>query len=303
MNIPKISLLAFIFIEILFSAAACSRIKATSTPSPAPLPPLEPGEHNRTVKVKDQTRSYVVYVPSGLDFLQPAPLVVAVHGAGSSSARLQSMTGFNTLADANGFLAAYPQGSGGDNTWNAGGCCRRSQAMNIDDVAFIREMISDLRTVANIDPKRIYATGHSNGAMFVYRLACEMSDTFAAAAPVSGMLFFNPCNPGQPVSVMHVHGLADPLVPYTGGAPAAFPSMSYPSVEQGIAAWVKLDGCTSEEQVEKDGIVTHTTYKTCQAGAAVEIYTLDGLGHVWPQPEVWPTSEMIWEFFVSHPKQ
>ena len=112
--------------------------------------------------------------------------------------------------------------------------------------------------------------------MFVYRLACEMSDTFAAVAPVAGPLFYSPCKPKEPVSVMHVHGLADPAVPYAGG-PSGYPSMVFPSVAESIAAWVKLDGCTGDAQVEEQGIVTHTAYASCKAGTAVELYAIDGI--------------------------
>ena len=143
--------------------------------------------------------------------------------------------------------------------------------------------------------------------MFSYRLGCEMSDTFAAIAPVAGWLLTNPCQPQQPVSVVHVHGLNDN---YAGGI---FPMMVngvntdivYPPVEQGIATWVQLDGCTGAAQVEKQGVVTHTVNSSCRAGTAVELYAIEGWPHLWPEPNVFPTfsSPMIWAFFAAHPKQ
>ena len=176
--------------------------------------------------VKDQSRSYLLYVPPSLDSSQPVPVVFGFHGYTGTGPGFRDGTGFNAIADANGFLVVYPQGEGGDRSWNAGGCCAGARAADLEDVAFIRQIISDLKTIANMDPKRIYATGHSNGAMFVYRLACEMSDTFAAIAPVAGPLFYSPCKPKEPVSVMHVHGLADPAVPYAGGPYPGTPAWS-----------------------------------------------------------------------------
>jgi polyhydroxybutyrate depolymerase len=271
----------------------------TSRYTPTPMPTLAPGSYERMLTTESQPRLYLLYVPPGLDSSQPVPVVMAFHGYSSNGLRFRDVTGFNTLADANSFLVVYPEGEGGDHSWNAGGCCAGARAVDLDDVAFVRQVVADLKTVANIDSRRIYAMGHSNGAMFVYRLACEMSDTFAAVAPVAGPLFYSPCNPAQPVSVIHVHGLADTSVPYAGGQ---FSGMAFPSAEESIAAWVKLDGCSGEAQVGKQGIVTHTSYATCQVGSAVELYAIDGLGHTWPQPEVWPASDTIWEFFAAHPK-
>jgi len=297
MKNPKIYLLFILVIAMLLDTTACSRTAATSTP----MPTLAPGGYERTLTVKEQTRSYLLYVPSGLDTSQPVPVVFGFHGYGGTGPGFQHVTGLSVIADANGFLVVYPEGEGSDHSWNAGGCCAGASMAALDDVAFVRQIISDLKTIVYMDLKRIYATGHSNGSMFVYRLACDMSDTFAAIAPVAGPLFYSPCKPERPVSVMHVHGLADLAVPYAGG-PSGYPGLVFPSADESIAAWVKLDGCTGAAQVDEQGIVTHTTYASCKDNTAVELYAIDGLDHTWPQPEVWPASDTIWEFFAAHPK-
>jgi polyhydroxybutyrate depolymerase len=291
-----LTLLAF----VLINTTACNQ--AVGTPTQTAMPALAPGSYQRTLVVKGLSRTYLLHVPPGLDNRLPVPVVLAFHGFGGNGLGFQDWTGFNDVADQNGFLVVYPEGEGGDNSWNAGGCCGGAMMRDVDDTAFIRQMLADLGTIVLLDPRRIYATGHSNGAMFVYRLACEMSDTFAAIAPVSGPLFYGPCQPGQPVSVMHVHGLADLVVPYAGSRPTNMPDLVFPPVQQGITAWVQLDGCTGAAQVEKQGMVTHTSYASCRAGSAVELYTIDGLDHMWAQPDVWPTTETIWEFFAAHPK-
>jgi polyhydroxybutyrate depolymerase len=298
MKNARICLLILIAIAMLLGAAACSRAAATSTP----MPTLQPGGYERTLTVKGQSRSYLLYVPPNLDNAQPIPVVFGFHGYTGTGPGFRDVTGFNVIAEANGFLAVYPEGEGGDRSWNAGGCCAGAQVTDLEDVAFIRQIISDLKAIVNVDPKRIFATGHSNGAMFVYRLACEMSDTFAAIAPVAGPLFYSPCKPKQPVSVIHVHGLADTSVPYAGGSYPGRPSMVFPSAEESIAAWVELDGCSGEARVNEQGIVMHTAYASCKDNTAVELYAIEGLAHTWPQPEVWPASQAIWEFFAAHPK-
>jgi len=298
MKNPKLYLLLFLALAGLTGITACRQTAATRTP----LPTLQPGSYERTLTVKGMARSYLLYVPPNLDNSQPVPVVMGFHGYTSNGASFRDGTGFNAIADANDFLVVYPEGEGGDHSWNAGGCCAGAKGADLEDVAFVRQIVSDLKTIVDVDPKRIYATGHSNGAMFSYRLACEMSDTFAAVAPVAGPLFYSPCKPKQPVSVIHVHGLVDPVVPFSGGPYPGYPSMVFPSVDASIAAWVKLDGCTGQVKVEEQGIVTHTAYASCKKGTVVELYAIDGLVHVWPQPDVWLASDTIWEFFAAHPK-
>ena len=124
------------------------------------------------------------------------------------------MSGFNGVADQNGFVVVYPNGTGrwsGDIlfTWNGGNCCGSAQEKNVDDVGFMRAIVTDLQTQFKIDPKRIYATDMSNGGILAQRLGCEAADLFAAIAPVAGTLNFTPCTPSRSVSVIEFHGTAD----------------------------------------------------------------------------------------------
>lgn len=298
-------LLTLIAIILLISTVACGQAAAKPTATPAAT--LQPGDTTRTLTVGGLERTYILHIPPGLGSLRSAPVVFVFHGLNDFATSIQAMTGFNDIADKNGFLVVYPYGSGPSQapSWNAGGCCGYAVENNMDEKEFVRQMLSDLGTIIRVDPKRIYATGYDNGAMLVYRLACEMSNTFAAIAPVSGWLLTDPCQPQQPVSVVHVHGLDDK---YTGGAGAIIygekPNLVVPSVEQGIATWAQLDGCKGVAQVEKQGTVTHTIYASCQAGTAVELYAIKGWGHAWPPPLALPTisSPMIWNFFKAHPK-
>ena len=72
----------------------------------------------------------------------------------------------------------------GDNAWNAGYCCDGAEKDKIDDVQFARDMIKWLEANTCVDPKRIYASGGSNGGGMSYRLACDAADVIAAVAPV-----------------------------------------------------------------------------------------------------------------------
>lgn len=303
----KVHLIVVLAFAILLSTASCNQTAviptatiaptATLAPTATATPTVQPGNSERKLMINDRERSYLLHIPPGLNSQQPVPVIFAFHGYNLTPSQMQRAVEFDDVADLANFLVAYPKGGG--NSWNTGEEGPGSAiSQNVDEQAFIRQMLSDLDTIANIDYKRIYAVGFSQGGALVYRLACDMSDIFAAIASVSGPMEYSTCQPAQTVSVIHVHGLADTLVPYSGGG-----SLDLSPVEQGIATWVQLNDCTDSPKVEKpSNIITHTEYASCQAGTAVEFYTIDPGGHSWPSKDVWPASEIIWDFFTAHPK-
>src|SRR5262249_15369590 len=148
----------------------------------------------------------------------------------------------------------YPNGTGFHDTalfWNSGGRDRFNGRTPPNDVAFLGKVIDDLATVANVDPKRVYATGISNGGMMCYRLAAEMSDRIAAVAPISGTLSSDNIQPNRPVPVLHSHGTEDKLVPSDGGKSAARDMLNCKSVDDTIRTWTKLDGCPATGKIEE----------------------------------------------------
>jgi len=278
-------------------ATATSTPTQTLTLTPSPAPTIQPGDSKRTLTVDNLERAYLLHIPPGLDSLQPVPVVFVFHGLSMGAQFMDSVTGFNDISDTNGFLVVYPSSFG--IMWNFGNCCGGIYTDNQkDDIDFVRQILIDLGTFASVNPSRIYSTGFSAGAIFTYRLACEMSDTFAAIAPVSGALLDFTCQPQQPVSVLHEHGLMDTEIDYAGGF--GFTGSIFPSVEQSVATWAQLDGCNSVPNVKEQGVLTHTVYSSCRAGTAVELYTMDAQGHFWPTEEF---SKIIWAFFDAHPKQ
>lgn len=263
-------------------------------------------------------RSYILYIPDSVDLSQPVPLVIALHGGTGNGKIMMSTSGFNQVADDNGFIVAYPDGAGllEDKilTWNVGTCCGYSQRNNIDDVGFIRAMIVDIQTVATIDPKQIYATGMSNGGMMSYRLACEASDLFAAIAPVSGTLNFSPCSPAEPVSLIHFHGTADTHIPYEGGyGPDSLVDVNFTSVSDSVNFWVSQDECAPQSTVKTSGDIKYEEWTGCKNNTSVQLYTIINGGHAWPGGgKGWPgadtpttnfsASQLIWDFFSKHQK-
>jgi len=300
----RISLHFFFTITLIISISACGQ--AISKPTNTPPPTIQAGTSEHTLSVGGLERTYQLYIPPGLNQTDPAPLVFVFHGYDPETfyavTGIQNLSGFNDTADKNGFLIVYPYGISG--SWNAEKCCGAAIQNNVDDIALVRQILQELGKVYNIDSKRIYATGLASGAMFSYRLACQMSDSFAAIAPLAGVLLTDPCQPAQPVSILQIHGLKDNAIPYAGGVGGlATGKIEFPSVEKGIATWVGLDGCSSSPTTEKKDLLTHTIYSSCRAGTAVELYTHDALGNSWPSIYVFPAAQMIWDFFNAHPKQ
>jgi polyhydroxybutyrate depolymerase len=282
---------------------------------PAAASPALAGEP-RTLQAGGVTRRYFLYLPSTWRRGSPAALVLVFHGGGGRASGIAPHTGFSALAEREGFLVAYPQGLNG--RWNDG----RGYAATHDDVGFVRALLDTLGRELAIDPRRVYATGISNGAMFAYRLACDLPGAFAAVAPVAGAMpadLAPACAHTEPVSVLAFQGTADPLMPYAGGGVARRRGRVL-SAERSITFWATTSGCAAapvtadEPDRVTDGTrVRRTAYGACREGRAVELYTIEGGGHTWPGgPPVGgavgrvtreiDATPLIWAFFAEHPR-
>ena len=226
----------------------------------------------------------------------------------------------NATADADTFIVVYPQGdipAGSGFDWNVpnepliGGAAVPAGAP--DDVSFIQQLVTLLEQKYCIDQNRVYATGFSGGARMASQLGCDASSVFAAVAPVSGLRLPTPCPSIRPVPVISFHGTADPVDPYNGNGQAYW-TYSVPVAAQ---RWAAHNQCSATPAVSRpDPGVTLTSYPNCAAGSAVELYTIAGEGHEWPDGPQLPkaitrtlgpqstaisASSTIWAFFVAHP--
>jgi polyhydroxybutyrate depolymerase len=257
-------------------------------------------------------RPYQATVPSGYDPSHPTPLVVALHGYNNDGAFIASYFGLGALVDSRGFLLAHPDGTPnlyGARFWNATDACCNLFFQPVDDVAYVNAIVDDMSSKYNVDPKRIFLVGHSNGAFMSHRFACEKSPRVAAIASFGGAQWFDAsrCQPTVPVSVVEIHGDMDPTIHYDGGFTAAL----YPSAHQTVATWAAKDACTSALTATgetRDLISTLPgsetiveRYTGCAGGTGVELWTVQGGVHV-PSLNQPSFGTAMLDFLMAHPK-
>jgi polyhydroxybutyrate depolymerase len=250
-------------------------------------------------------RLYRVHIPSTYRSDVPIPLLLYFHGAGGTAAGGDRSSGFTDLAEQDHFIVAYGQGlpdvNSGVTFWADVGPID----YGIDDVHTVSLMLDDLQNKFCIDAHRIFATGFSSGGGMSNLLACRLAGRIAAVAPVSGNFYMIPggCHPGRPISVLNIHGTADPLLPYNGLPPSVDPSWPLPSIPQWLQDWAGRDGCSPNPE-----IFLHTPqvmgeqWTNCQGGTSIAHYRIEDGGHSWPTMLGGrPTLSVIWDFFQAHP--
>lgn len=262
-----------------------------------------------TVPVGGTMREYRYHLPPGFSPGNPAPLIINMHGYGSTAAQQEFYSGMNAVADTAGFVVCYPEGL--NNAWNVG--FTGAYHAGVDDVGFISALIDVMEFQYFVDPTRIYVCGMSNGGFMSYRLACELSGRIAAFASVTGCMtdsidFY--CTPNRPIPAFHIHGTADQTVPFNG-----VPGFHY-SAPNSIQHWVTENNCTTpvldtfpNTVLADSSYVTAQYWPACDQGSEVLFYKIENGGHTWPGAISIPglgntnqdinASREIWEFFLN----
>ena len=287
------------------------------------------GDQRIALQVRGLAREYVVHVPAGSDGRRPLPVVVMLHGGGGTASLEMEATGWTYKADDAGFLAVFPEGArphpdrrarfaGNPQTWNDGSGRFWSGSHQIDDVGFINAVLDDLIGRFRVDERRIYVAGFSNGSSMAYRVGLELSSRIAAIAPISSSGLRVPSHPlVAPVSLISIHGTADPRNPLAGGdVEHQGQHDPRPPVEDVIRLWAGLLHCPAAPAVIRNGDgVRGISYAPCDRGSEAAFYTVEGMGHVWPggisllhkelvgkASNKLQGNDVIWDFFQRHPK-
>jgi polyhydroxybutyrate depolymerase len=293
----------------------------TEAQQQAPAQLSKPGDYRFSFEHQGLTRTYLVYLPKSYQAAQsvPVPVLFALHGGGGSMDYMadDSKYGLISKSEQAGFVLVFPNGyskfpGGKFASWNAGNCCAAARDKQVDDVGFIREVLTRVSQQVTVDYSRIYATGMSNGAMMAYRLACDMSDVFSGIAAVAGTDNTRSCQPSAAVSVLHIHAQNDSHVLFTGGAGPdsvrASQVTDYVSVPDSLAKWTRLDACSQSPQrtLERPGAWCET-YARCSGASKVQLCVTQTGGHSWPGGEKSRSAEppsqaisavdVMWDFF------
>ena len=275
------------------SATTASATTATPIETVAALPGVAAtGEvvDSALLTADGRTRIYRTYVPSNLPD-GPVPLLLAFHGGTGWGKQFERNSGFDELAEANGFLVVYPDGVGSgvdettNRTWNGGECCGAAARNNINDVAFVAQLIDTLQEDHNVDANRVFAAGHSNGGILSYRLACELSDRIVAVGLQAGTLGIENCAPGGPVSLLHIHGEADTNLPIDGGVgPDSLAGVDFSSPRVGVQTFAMAAGCATDPTIASEAgnpDLATSTWTGCDGGTEVEFIAVAAAQHSW----------------------
>jgi len=305
-----------------------STVTSTPTPTVTSTPEIiyyPAGDYEKSLLWDGQDRTYILHVPPGADSTKALPLVFALHGGGGAAVEMVNLTlgGFSTLADRDGFFVVYPDAL--DGKWND---FRDPEFSQSDDVGFFGEMIDLMIEDYNIDSKRVYVTGISNGSQMTMSLARSITDRIAAVASVCYAMSEKsaalPVADG-PISVLVMTGTQDPLIPWEGGEVADLggermlgPTLS---LRDTISVLIAHNQCNptpvatwAPDADPQDGTrVRVEIYGEGSLGTEVILYGIVGGGHTWPggwhpaTPGIGgktcldiDATEVIWDFFRGH---
>jgi polyhydroxybutyrate depolymerase len=304
MALKRYCIIALVAITVMVLSVGSSIVVAQESP-----PESSPGLHTGWMMELGgdnitYNRTYEYYIPSSYTGSEEVPLLFSFHGLGSNGLEQIDLTKFDVLAEQEGFIAVFPNATnlpregnpcaeylpplpGAEIQWNLGAGSLQYCA-GIDDVGFVADMVDWFEANYKIDANRIYSTGMSDGALFSYLLAFNLTGTFAGIAPVCGPMPWGFGNPTTtPITVILMHGTTDPILDYNGYGGLGG-NVTY-SVDETIAYWCGVDGIntTPVETVwgptTSDATVVHRyVYSGGTDGTQVILYKVDGGGHTWP---------------------
>lgn len=253
-------------------------------------------------------RTFDYYVPTSYTGKKKVPLMLSFHGRGSNSEGQINLSGYEKVAEKEGFIVVFPNSTvifedgvpaGHERQWNDGRIDTPAYRAGIDDVGFTSALIDYFIDNFNIDVSRVYATGMSNGSFFSNRLAVELSDRIAGIGAVTGPLAAPIAlkTPKNPVSVVLVMGDQDPIVSYDG-----YPGYML-SAQETINYWVKANEIRGNgkpkvnylpQTAENDQTkIRREAYNGGKHGTEVILYKVEGGGHTWPDGPQYANPELI----------
>ncbi|MCS5479619.1 dienelactone hydrolase family protein [Corynebacterium sp. YIM 101645] len=252
------------------------------------------------IRHQGRERRFVVVTPDQLPASPPALLYF--HGSLQNGNVARSFTGriFDDMAARVGAVLVYPDGV--DRHFNDTRLRLREKTreLNVDDVGFTRAIVDWLAEHRGVDRQRVHACGYSNGGQMVMRLLHEApgllagAATFAATMPAADNRVPGLREISVPTPYLAMHGTADRIVPYDGGIAGLDPAHSRGVL---ISAWesagyfATANGLGEADHTMVTGPAGVTVDRWAREGApTVELWSIEGMGHVVPTPKQLPGS-------------
>jgi polyhydroxybutyrate depolymerase len=255
-----------------------------------------------------------VFIPSSYDPKVATPLMIALHGYTASGAELEAWMQLSLVAESEGLLYLAPDGTTdcfGQSFWNATDACCNFCGSSVDDSGYLRAIIDEMKAQYNVDERRVYFVGHSNGGFMSYRMACDHADVVAAIASLAGATYLDPvdCTPSEAVHTLQMHGTSDTVIDYAGGC--ILFGGCYPSAPQTTAYWAEYDGCAPVDEpgdgpydltsdVAGPETTTRRYVQDCDPSGSARLWTINGGGH---SPNLTDDfRRLVVDFLLAHPK-
>ena len=261
--------LVLLLVAAVVLAGCATDVAAAPVTGPCGRSGLTAGTH--VLRYGGVDRPYLLSLPAGYGRRPAYPLVLAFHGHGGNKEKTEANTRLGRVGADAGYLVVTPDATGSPSRWNYDG-----QSGQPDDYGFVHALVTEVRARLCVDPRRIFAAGHSNGAAFASQLVCRAPYEFAAVAMVSATVPAA-CPAGVAPAVLAIHGTADATVPYLGVAgkvPAATATAAY------YASRYRCPATPRHTSVAPG--VDQLRYTGCVAGAEVVLDTIAGGTHPWP---------------------
>ncbi|MCP4849576.1 MAG: hypothetical protein GY899_16680 [Verrucomicrobiaceae bacterium] len=260
----------------------------------AQLVSLSPGGNELKVEHDGQSRRLMITAPKTLDSQGQYPVLFCFHGAGGK-ADGQSRR-WSPHADRRGLIVISAEAVQPLAKWNFRD---GFHAEEHDDVGFVLKVTEALIASNVVDPGAVYATGHSSGGLFCYRLA-KQTDVFAALSPMScGMVegAHDPDAKTNPVPILQVIGDQDKS--YKG---SSNPKVTMYSAARRMEVWRKFNQCAARPEITDQGgeIEVHTF--ASPSGMEVVLCKAKGQGHFLRSDLRDKADSLALDFLLKHRK-
>jgi poly(hydroxyalkanoate) depolymerase family esterase len=269
------------------------------------------------VTARTGSLGYRLFVPSSYVAGRPLPLILALHGCTQSGESFAASTRLDSLAEAEGFLVAYPDqptSASFVKCWNW--FDPNHQVRGRGEPAALAGVVEHVATAYTVEREQVYVAGFSAGAAMAVILGATYPDVFAAIAVGSGLEYRAGTDAGSGSTAMRSGGPSPksqgelayramgsyrrvvPTIVVHGSADSTVAPIN---AEQVVSQWAETNDLASDG-VSDDNIDDRADVTEAKTAAGGRRYTwaqylhrsgaelvlervlIDGMNHAWSGP-------------------